>query len=61
MQLNKCDVCVSLLHRGHSGGECVSASILFRYERRIINLFILCCCLLRPGPSSSQARFPLSR
>ena len=60
--------CVWMLQRGHSGDGCVLASTLCKYDLRKGDLFVLskgatscCCCLPRPGPSSSQSRFPLSR
>ena len=54
--------CVWVLQRGHSDDGCDLASTLCKYLRKG-DLFVLscCCCLPRPGPSSSQSRFPLSR
>ena len=31
----------SVLQRGHSGYECLSSSILFKYECRVGHLFVL--------------------
>ena len=33
VQLNKCNVCHSVVHMGHSVDGCLSVSILFRFER----------------------------
>ena len=42
VQLNKCVVvCGSVLKRGHSHDECLSSSILFKYESRVGYLFVL--------------------
>ena len=41
-QLNKCvAVCGSDLQRGHTGGGCLSSSILFKYESSREHLFVL--------------------
>ena len=41
VQLNKCVVvCGSDLKRGHSGDGCLTASILFKYERIRGHLFV---------------------
>ena len=47
-------------------GEHVEGERIGEYEGRYTNLRkyydrTCCCCLPRPGPSSSQSRFPLSR
>ena len=39
--LNKCVVCCSDLQREHSGDECLSSSILCRYESSRGHLFVL--------------------
>ena len=42
VQLNKCVVvCGSDFQRGHSGDECLSSTILFKYERSMGHLFVL--------------------
>ena len=41
-QLNKyVVVCSSVLQRGHNGDECLTSSILFKYERSRGHLFVL--------------------
>ena len=34
-------MCGSVLHMGHYGAVCISASILFKYECRMENVFVL--------------------
>ena len=41
VRLNKCVVCGSVLHGGHSGYGCLTSSILFKYERSMRHLFVL--------------------
>ena len=42
VQLNKCgDVCVYVLQRGHISDGCLSSSILFKYECKVVYLFVL--------------------
>ena len=45
-------LCVRIVSHGQGGG------LLIFIHRSIT---FCCCCLPRPGPSSSQSRFPLSR
>ena len=39
--------------------SCGSSQFCILHDMQFVNAG--CCCLPRPGPSSSQSRFPLSR
>ena len=47
VKLNKCIVCGSDWQRGHSGGGCLTSSILFKYERSSGHLFVLSSARVR--------------
>ena len=53
VQLNKCVVSVSVLHRGHSGYGCLTLSILFKFGRSRGHFFVLSWARVRRVPRGS--------